>query len=270
MRRLLLFLLILLMFCACGSEAEETTVPETAPEILETLIRAETTPPTTVPPTTVPPATVPPTTIPPTTEVTEPIVDESWFDDALFIGESRTAGLKAHGRLGRADYFCGVGLSIYGVFGVKTSDCNFAEQTLSSLLSWRKYGKIYIHLGINELGGNLDTYVERYQSVIDRIREQQPDACIILQSVMVLGEGYSSRACFSRESIQGMNDRIRTLAEKNELFFSDVNPILTNEEGYLIPELTYDGCHLYSSAYEIWAQWLLEEATRIPIPEKGE
>lgn len=252
MKRLIPLLLALMTLCACGSEAEETTVPETTWEVTEPAVKVETAPPTTTPPTTV--VTEPPT---------EPVPDESWFDDALFIGESRTAGLQGYGRLGKADYFCGEGLTVYGIMGIQASDTNFTEQTLTSLFSQRQYGKIYIHLGINELGSNLDGFEVQYQNVIDEIRQLQPEARIILQAVLALGDGYSSKSWFSRESIQDINNRIRNLAEENGLHFSNVNPIMTNEEGYLNEEFTFDGCHLFPASYEKWAQWLLEEAATL-------
>lgn len=248
MKRLLPVVLVLLMLWGCAGEGEEPVQTEMTEPATESVME------------TVPPTTVPPTTVPPTTAAPLPVLDETWFDDALFIGESRTAGMKVYGRLGNADYFCGEGLTVYGVMGVRTSDRNFPEQSLPSLLSQRQYGKIYIHLGINELGGNMDSFVVKYQAIIDEIRRLQPNARIILQAVLVLGDGYSTKQAFSRESLQDINNRIRTLAEENGLHFSDVNQIMTNEEGYLLEELTFDGCHLYAAGYERWAQWLLEEA----------
>lgn len=245
-----------------------TACAEQAPDPTETLSQETTQAPTQA--TTEPPATE---TVPPATVVTEPpteptvaSLDESWFDDALFIGESRTMGLQAHGRLGDADYFCAECLTVYGVLGIQTSDKDFTEQTLESLLSSREYGKVYIHLGINELGGNLDTFAAQYQKLIDLVREKQPDAYIILQAVMGLGEGYSSKPAFSRESIQALNDKLRTLAEGEMFRFSDVNQLVTDESGYLIEELTFDGCHLYATGYQMWGQWLLEEAASFDIP----
>ena len=266
MKRWIPILLILLLLCGCGGTGGANTVPETT----EPSAMAKTVPPTTVPPTTAPPEIVPPTTIPPTTEPTAPVLDESWFDDALFIGESRTAGLQGYGRLGQADYFCGEGLTVYGVLGVKASDLHIGEQSLQSLFSWKEYGKIYIHLGINELGGNLDSFINQYQKVIDSIRQMEPDACIILQSVLSLEDRYSSKACFSAESIQDINSRIQALAEENGLHFSDVNQIMTDETGYLIEGVSFDGCHLYGESYELWAQWLLEEAPAIEMMRQKE
>ena len=48
-----------------------------------------------------------------------------------------------------------------------------------------KFEKIYIMLGINEIGtGTADTFAEQYGKVINTIREKQPDAIIFIQSIM--------------------------------------------------------------------------------------
>lgn len=253
---ILLVLTLLLTASACQGAQAETTTPETTVMTIPT----ETIPPVTetVPPTTV--ATEQPT------EPTEPALDESWFDDALFIGESRTMGLKMWGRLGNADYFCAESLTVYGVFDIEASDINFYSQRLNRLLSGKTYGKVYIHLGINEVGGNLDKFAAQYLKLIDLIREKQPDAHIILQAVVVLSKDYSSNAIFRQENIQAINDRIRQLSEDEGLFFSDVNQLVADENGYLNMELSFDGCHLHETGYQAWAQWLLEEASSFDIP----
>ena len=38
-----------------------------------------------------------------------------YFDDALFIGDSRTVGIQQCGGIDSATYFCSVGMSLYGV-----------------------------------------------------------------------------------------------------------------------------------------------------------
>ena len=106
----------------------------------------------------------------PSEEATEPTAplpvygeEESWFDDALFIGDSRMVGLSMYARLGEADYFAGVGLSVFQLFSQTASDTYFGETDLESLLCSREYGKIYIMLGLNEAGYDLDSLKERYR-----------------------------------------------------------------------------------------------------------
>lgn len=225
----------------------------------------ETQPPTTsLPPETAVPTTL--ATLPPETEAEKAPVDESWFDNALFIGESRTLGMMGTARLGKADYFCAASLTVYGVMDIKCADTGFSNQTLESLLSSKSYQKIFIHLGINELGGNLDSMIAQYRNLIGLIREKQPDAAIILQAVLAVSRDYARNPVFSPESIRDLNARIEALAAEEGLVYLDVNPLLCDPEGYLLPELTFDGCHLYGDGYAQWAQWLLEQASSLDIP----
>lgn len=91
-------------------------------------------------------------------------VDLSYFDDALFIGDSRTVGLRDYsvGNLKNATFFCREGMSApravrdefdctsgVDASGKKTT---YGKYTLAELLTEKKFGKIYVMVGINELG----------------------------------------------------------------------------------------------------------------------
>ena len=107
-------------------------------------------------------------------------VEESYFDDALFIGDSRTVGLRDYGRLGAADYFADEGMSVFNLFSTQTSDTGFCKTDLSGLLASKSYGKIYMMLGINELGYSMDSLMNQYKDVLSSIQAAQPEAKIIL------------------------------------------------------------------------------------------
>lgn len=239
---------------------EETQVSETRPAETEPPLptEAETQPPTE-------PETEPPTQ-PPVEEKKPVQISESWFDDALFIGDSRTEGLSIFARLGRAQYFCKAGMTVYNVQSARCSDTDFGKTYLSDLLTRNSYGKIYIGLGLNEIGYNRAGMLEKYQSLIDLVREKQPEAEIVLQSIMTLGRGKSaSREYFSLENIQDLNKDIAALADGDRIHYIDVNEWIADEDGYLPDELSEDGCHLYGSEYDGWAQWLMDSAATLEI-----
>ena len=49
------------------------------------------------------------------------IVEKEYFDDALFIGDSRTVGISEYGELNNATFFANTGMSVYNVFDKKVS-----------------------------------------------------------------------------------------------------------------------------------------------------
>lgn len=98
--------------------------------------------------------------------------DSSYFDNALFIGDSRTVGLCEYGTLDNADYFASTGMSIYKLWDETLSVENVGRVTLEELLNVKQYGKIYMMLGINELGYKVEKTIEENQMTIQKMKEQ--------------------------------------------------------------------------------------------------
>lgn len=205
----------------------------------------------------------------PVAEETEPVpvvVDESWFDDALFIGDSRTYGLSMYGSLGNAHYFSEVGMTVYNVQTVRRSSKNFSKTNLVGLLEKNTYGKIFIHLGLNEILGDRDKLLAKYQELVDLVREKQPDAVIVLQSIMTVTRSKAaSDTHYSLENIQALNDGIKAMVEGDKMRYLDVNVWIADEEGYLPKDQSKDGCHLYGTGYQEWAKWYIEIAPSLEI-----
>lgn len=183
-------------------------------------------------------------------------VDESYFDDALFIGDSRTVGLRNYTDLSEhADFYCETSLTIY-----KVLEENFDGQgTVEEALENHDYGKIYLMVGINELGrGTTEDFMAEYTKVVDRLHELEPEAKIFVQGVMhVTGDKNSSDAIFNNSNINARNNAIATLADNQQIFYIDVNEAVCDEEGNLISDYTFDQIHLLGVYYDLWKQFLL-------------
>lgn len=184
-------------------------------------------------------------------------VDESYFDDALFIGDSRTVGLYDYTNLPEhADFLCETSLTIY-----KVMDENFkGKGTVEEALSAKHYGKIYIMMGINELGrGTTEDFMEKYTEVVDTLHELAPEAKIIIEANMrVSGQKSNSDAIFNNSNINARNNAIATLADNETFFYIDMNEAVCDENGDLNAEYTHDQIHLLGKYNELWKQFLME------------
>lgn len=109
--------------------------------------------------------------------------DESFFDDALFIGDSRMVNVANYARLGNADYFADVGMTVFKMFSTTASDKDFGATDLASLLRSREYSHIFIMLGLNEAGYPLGNLFDAYQEDLDQLRQLQPNATIYILKV---------------------------------------------------------------------------------------
>lgn len=185
-------------------------------------------------------------------------VEEDYFDDAVFIGDSRTVGLHDYGGLDKATFYATVGLNVYDMWTEKFCEVDGEMLTLEEALSKRRYGKVYFQIGINEMGrGTVDSFMQAYEESVRKLAEIQPDAIIYVQGIMrVTKEKSDSDKIFNNLGIQVRNDRIALLADNVRIFYIDVNEVVCDNQGNLRDELTFDNLHLYASKYNIWVDFL--------------
>lgn len=173
------------------------------------------------------------------------VPDDSYFSDALFIGDSRTDGFRDYSSLKDvASFWAKESLSVYNV------------------LETHPYGKIYVSMGINEIGMPTTVkYVEKYKALLEMIREAEPDAILYIQGNMHVSKAFSSSDPVTNNvNLVERNAAIATLANGRDIFYLDMNPAVCDENGDLREELTGDGVHLKASAYEKWADFLRQNA----------
>lgn len=188
-------------------------------------------------------------------------VDESYFDDAVFIGDSRTVGLYDYAGLDNATFYASSGLTVYKLFedpDGRYKDGNWKEN-IGTALSEKQFSKVYLMIGINEMGtGDVDYFMKHYEEAVAKIRELQPNAIIYLQSILrVTTERSAEGDYINNEGIDARNERIAELADNQTVFYLDINSVVCNESGGLNPEYTFDGVHLYAQYIHIWKEYLM-------------
>ncbi len=188
--------------------------------------------------------------------------NESYFNDAAFLGDSRTLGISDYAGLDGADFFCDNGMTIYKLLGDDgvTYQKTGEKVDLKEILQEKCYGKIYIMLGMNELGyGDTPMYLKQYLKVIRQIQEWQPGVIIyVMANLHVSLEKNNMETEFNNININDKNVASARLANGKDVFYLDCNPLFTDEEGYLQAELTFDGVHLYAQHYDKWRDFLFE------------
>ena len=186
-------------------------------------------------------------------------VEESYFSNAVFIGDSRTVGLKMYGNLG-ATFHASDGMNIYNLWTEKFCEVNGKKVTLEEALSVQEFEKVYIQIGINEISwGTADGFAAAYAQTVEKIKELQPKAVIFVQGIMrVTKEKSESDAVYSNERINLRNEKLSELADRKRVFYIDINEALCDEEGHLNSDYTYDEFHLLASKYVLWVAYLME------------
>ncbi len=198
------------------------------------------------------------------------------FDQTLFIGDSRTVGFALYARLGKADYFADVGMNMFNCFEKTLTDKNFSNQSLVGLMGSKQYNRVYIMLGINEIGYSLNALQDAFGTLLGKVREMQPQAKVILMAnLAVTAKKAQANPTFSLDAIQRLNGMIAGFSDDKTVFYLDVNPYFADENGYLKGDMTGDGVHPYMTGYEAWSQWIGEHALvelppAVPTPKPEE
>ena len=188
-------------------------------------------------------------------------VDNTYFADAAFVGDSRTDGFMIYSGIGTGKNLTSNGLSIFKLAEKKALKIGGETYTLLEALEMERYGKVYLCLGVNELGVYNDQgFYNAYLAAIDSIRAIQPDAVIYIQGLIPLNEGEiaatSGSTYLTNEHLRVYNDLMRKAAQEKQVVYLDLYTEFVDENGELPPGASRDGVHLRSDYCKRWLTYL--------------
>lgn len=185
-------------------------------------------------------------------------VEDTYFSDVVFLGDSRTEGFHLYSGLQEGQYLYAVGATVASVFDKATEQTDAGKVPMLDALAKMECGKVYVMLGVNELGWpRTETYYNQYGKLIDRIRQDHPDAEVVIQSLLPVSAVQEAKGTYANnERIAAYNDILLQLAEEKNCPYLNVAEAVTGEDGCLKPELTSDGIHLNKAGCAVWLDYL--------------
>jgi lysophospholipase L1-like esterase len=188
-------------------------------------------------------------------------VENDYFADAAFVGDSRTDGFLIYSGIGCGKNLTSNGLSIFQLESKKVLTIDGVSYTLMEALALEQYGKVYLSLGVNELGYFDDEgFYRSYCQAIDDIRALQPNAVIYIQGLIPLNESViaatSQRSYLKNDHLRIYNDIMRQVAEEKQVVFLDLYSEFVDENGELPAEASRDGIHLTKAYCQQWLSYL--------------
>ena len=202
-------------------------------------------------------------------------LDETWFDDAVFFGDSVSGTLQATafqtGGLGKALFFCETSYTLREAVSGRTS-IYFRGQlyTPATLLPVAGASKVFIMLGLNDVAFlTPEEYRGCWSSLVEQLREASPEIRIFFQSMtpVMAGHEYGS---VNNTVINTYNENLRDFCRENGCVYVDIATHLMNEKGELRAEYCRDEyVHLVMDAGPIWVAALKDPANYSADP-RGE
>ncbi|MBS5647808.1 MAG: hypothetical protein KHW67_10220 [Lachnospiraceae bacterium] len=185
-------------------------------------------------------------------------VDDSYFKDAVFIGDSRMQGFQNASGITQGTFFTSVGMSLSAMQSeavIRTTEGNI---TVAAALSGNKYNKVYIMLGANDLGEyDWNSFQDGFTSCLQRFQEIQPDAIFYICSVIYVEESkVEGGAYVNNTNVDKINSILLKVCEEQGYHYLDLNEVLSNGYGSLIEGASSDGVHIYEKYCKMMLDYL--------------
>lgn len=188
------------------------------------------------------------------------IEDGSFFDDAVFVGDSILVSVQTYAMLekcfGNATFLCRPGFSLRFVVD-KSMKMTYRGRSMTIPEAVEACGanKVFIQFGMNDIATLfIDNNVDYWNTLIAEIRERCPDILIFIHRSSPI---YREEGMFNNENMSYYNSLLDGIAEENGCFLIDTATPLTDENGFLIEEYCSDHyCHLSMEGCAVWERTL--------------
>ena len=203
---------------------------------------------------------------------TKEMVDGSYFDKTVFVGDSIMQGISNYvekkrksnpNLLGNAQFLVSGGLSVRNALWEVNSESRHPvyggkPMKIEDAIGDMDVDKVYIMLGMNDvLLSSVDDYLNNYQSLIMLIREQSPNVEFYLCSITPGSEGDIKP---TNEQILSYTLKLVEFCAKYGYNYVDVAHAIRDEKGCLPVEMCSDPdgmrMHFKEEACEVWIDYI--------------
>ncbi len=198
-----------------------------------------------------------------------------YFNDAVFLGDSRTVDLMIYSKVKetKAKAYCDIGLNVNTVFEKRFINYKNKKLTAIEALSVhkKKYSKVYIMFGINELGfDSVESFITSYKKLIDTVRTINPKAVVYVQSVLPVTKSKDHMSDkFNNLRAKKFNAYIKEMCIGRKVFYIDAYSAFQGADGYLPEAVASDGIHFGPEVSENWLSYLASRTLEYePDPEE--
>jgi hypothetical protein len=173
-------------------------------------------------------------------------IEEDYFKDVLFAGDSRMGAMYLWGTIPEAQVEYVTSLNLWLIDSMPLDNHDDAR-TMFDELSETTKGNIYLLFGINEIR-NTEQYFdgwadEQYQSLLTMMRENNPNVNIYVMSTYHPREISGLPEPELTQHLEWVNSRLLALADRNNVYFLNLDDGMTDEEGLIREEYVGDGLH---------------------------
>ncbi|NLX83807.1 MAG: hypothetical protein GXZ04_08380 [Clostridiales bacterium] len=188
------------------------------------------------------------------------MVDDSYFENAIFIGDSLAEGLALNRLLPTMEFVTKIGQSANGVVRHRVYKYQGKSVRMVELLKAKQPEKLYIWIGSNGVDKYTPEHViPQYETMLDLFISELPDTLIYCVSLAPVVERRVQREYprMTNKRIHQFNALIEEAAKTRNCYYLPLAFTLMNEDGGLTKEYSAgDGIHLSKTGYAVVNEFL--------------
>ena len=184
-------------------------------------------------------------------------VDDFYFNDAVFIGDSRMEGFRNTSGITQGDFLTSVGMSLTSIQDT-TVNTSYGTITVYQGLTGKQYGKIYLMLGTNDLGYYpMDNFLNAAEKVLTDFHQFQPNAIIYICSVIYVEEAKVETDYINNANVIEVNrNLVQACEDLDYCHYINLNEIFSDGHQSLISDASQDGVHLFGDYPKMMLDYL--------------
>ena len=186
-------------------------------------------------------------------------VDDSYFEDAVFIGDSRMQGFRNLSGITKGSFVTAVGMELENFYTDSQIATAAGNVTVLDALKNINFSKIYMMLGTNELGAyDMSQVGESYRQVLADIKQlsSSPDPIVYVYSVIYVDEPLVTTGDYvNNTNVDAVNMEILKMCKEEGYHYINLNEVLSNGYHGLISGAAEDGIHLNTDYCKEWLEY---------------
>jgi lysophospholipase L1-like esterase len=167
--------------------------------------------------------------------------------DTVFLGDSLTESFDLKKHFGRED------LRNRGMAGNLTDHVLYRMEEIPG----KQPARLFLMIGINDLfaGQSPERILENIRTIVDHFSEKAPETVLFLQSILPVNLTQMFEDEGINLKIYALNHDLERLCKKREnRTFINLHPEFLGVDGEMDTAYTFDGVHLTSRGYDLWAR----------------
>lgn len=163
-------------------------------------------------------------------------VDASFFDDAVFVGDSVTLKLSYYaassGKLGKAQFLTRGSYGVaHAVMDTMLLTYQGKDMTVEEAIKATGASKVFLMMGMNDIGlYGIDTTIENWGKMIERIQKACPGVTVYIQSMTPIWTG-GEKGDLNNTNMDIYNEKLKAFATSHSIEFIDVAPYMKDSTG---------------------------------------